>query len=58
MGCTCAKATNEHDGWKCNITGASCIYLEPNQDSCADKFSKDELAKLLLKKDGESNETN
>lgn len=49
MSCICAKATDECNGWECEITGDACMYLRPNQDACADKYGEVEHTKQWIK---------
>lgn len=49
MSCICAKATDEYNGWECEITGDACMYLRPNQDACADKYGEVEHTKQWIK---------
>ena len=54
MSCVCAIKTDEYHGWECEITGGACMYLMPNQDSCADAYGEVENTKQWIEKNGVS----
>lgn len=56
MGCICASVTDEYHGWECEITGGACMYLNPNQDACADQYGEVEHTKAWEKKHKEERE--
>ena len=49
MGCICATATDEYHGWRCSITDGACLFLQPNQDACADEYGEVEHTEKWLK---------
>lgn len=40
MGCKCAKATEEWNGWECDIIGGPCMFLVPDSKECARKYGE------------------
>lgn len=43
MACKYAKRTDEYHGWECTITEGACMFLLPDQDTCAEQYSYTEL---------------
>ncbi len=40
MTCTCAKSTDEYNGWECEVTGGACMFLIPSSRSCAERYGE------------------
>ncbi|ABQ23615.1 hypothetical protein [Clostridium kluyveri] len=40
MSCSCARVTDEWNGWACTITGGACEFLIPNSKLCAAVFDE------------------
>ena len=42
MACKYAKRTDEYHGWECTITEGACMFLLPDQDTCAEQYGEAE----------------
>lgn len=40
MACEYAKRTDEYHGWECTITEGACMFLLPDQDTCAEQYGE------------------
>ena len=40
MACKDAKRTDEYHGWECTITEGACMFLLPDQDTCAEQYGE------------------
>lgn len=39
-GCKCAKRSTEFHGWACEVSGDSCMFINPNSKACAELFGE------------------
>ena len=35
LGCSCARPSGEFHGWRCTVSGDSCVFLIPSSEACA-----------------------
>lgn len=40
MSCKSSQPADQYNGWKCNITGSTCLFLVPNSKACAEKYNE------------------
>lgn len=40
MACSCARRSGEFHGWRCTVSGDSCMFLKPNARACATTFGE------------------
>lgn len=44
MSCRFAVETDEYHGWRCVETDGACMFLNPNEKQCYEKFEEGPLA--------------